>query len=441
MAKDLSLVAEEVAAKCCERSVWVAYSGGVDSHVLLHLLASSRRITSSQLHAIHIDHGLHYNSSDWVTHCQQVADNLKIHFHAVQVDVKNISALGLEAAAREARYHAIAGKVPTGDVVLTAQHQDDQAETLLLQLLRGSGVKGLSGMAGEFSLDGKQVLRPLLSITQSEILAYAERHNLVWLDDPSNTDIEFNRNYLRHCVWPSVIERWPSAANSISRSASYCAESDSLLAELAALDLQAMDCDVMDRRLPISDLLALSPARARNLIRYVLAALNLAMPSAVVLQRILDELCLAAVDKMPLVVWDDAELRRYQDYLYFLQPQSEQDPTEQHFFSKTDDVLLFDGRQLSWLEVDKLGVSKALFEQGLRLSFRQGGEVIWLAGHSHHKSLKNLYQEWSVPPWERGRIPLLFQGNTLLVVMGYGFSQHCVLAEGEKGYFPLIKAV
>lgn len=441
MGQDLSFIAEQIAAKCPEHPIWVAFSGGVDSHVLLHLLACSELLESTRLHAVHVNHSLHVDSQHWAAHCQQVAANLEIDFHCVQVVVNNIPTLGLEAAARQARYQAIAGKVPSGSIVLTAQHQEDQAETLLLQLLRGAGVKGLSSMAFESLLEDKQLQRPLLEISQTAILAYADQHKLTWVEDPSNTDTCLNRNYLRHRVWPSIVQRWPSAAKSLSRSASYCAESDDLLSELAALDLLALDVQIGEQRLPISALLSLSPARARNLIRYVLAQLNLTMPPAVALNRILDELCPAAEDKTPVVTWANIEVRRYQDSLYFLCYQLEQDMNEQHLCSAAEDVLLSDGRQLTWFEVDKLGISEALMKQGVRLGFRQGGEVIQLAGHGHHKSLKHLCQEWAIPPWERGRIPLLFQGDTLLVVVGYGLSEQCVLSPGQKGYFPLFKTL
>jgi len=436
---DLSLIAEQIAADYSERALWVAYSGGVDSHVLLHLLASSDQIDSSRIHAIHIDHGLQADSQDWAKHCQQIAGGLKIDFHCVRVAVNDIPQLGLEAAARNARYQAIADTVPAGDVVLTAQHQEDQAETLLLQLLRGAGVKGLSAMAAAFSLEGKQVVRPLLAISQAAIEDYAERHALSWVEDPSNADTKLNRNYLRKNVLPSVVARWPSAAKSLSRSASYCAEADVLLSELAALDLQTMGVDVSARQLSVQALLGLSPARARNVIRTVLAELRLAMPSAMMLERILNELCLAADDKMPLVAWANVEVRRYRDTLYFLWPELAQDKTEQHLCYGPETVLLSDDRQLTWLDVDKVGISDALFKQGLRLGFRQGSEAIQLVGHGHHKSLKQLYQEWAIPPWERNRIPLLFSGDELLAVVGYGFSEQCVLSPGQKGYLPLIK--
>jgi len=439
--QDLFSIPEQIAADYSENALWVAYSGGVDSHVLLHLLASSDLIDLSRLHAIHIDHGLQADSELWVSHCEQVASGLNVDFHCVRVAVNEISKLGLEAAARAVRYQAIADNVPAGDVVLLAQHQEDQAETFLLQLLRGAGVKGLSGMSSDFMLEGKQVVRPLLAISQGEVVVYAQEHGLAWVEDPSNTDTGFNRNYLRQRVWPLLEARWPSAAKSLSRSATYCAEADALLSELASIDFLTMGVDLSEAAIPVTALLDLSPARARNLIRYVLGELDLAMPSAVILQRILDEVCLAAEDRVPMVSWANIDARRYRDTLYFLSPQIDQDPTEYHLCSGPGDILLSDGRVMTWLEVEKVGISEALFEQGLKLGFRQGGETIQLVGHAHHKSLKQLYQEWAIPPWEREHIPLLYCGDRLLAVVGYGFSEECALLTGQKGYFPLIEVV
>ena len=441
MNQDLFSIPEQIAADYSENALWVAYSGGVDSHVLLHLLASSDLIDLSRLHAIHIDHGLQADSELWVSHCEQVASGLNVGFHCVRVAVNEVSKLGLEAAARAVRYQAIADNVPAGDVVLLAQHQEDQAETFLLQLLRGAGVKGLSGMSSDFMLEGKHVVRPLLAISQGEVVVYAQEHGLVWVEDPSNIDTGFNRNYLRQCVWPLLEARWPSAAKSLSRSATYCAEADALLSELASIDFLTMGVDLSEATIPVTALLDLSPARARNLIRYVLGELDLAMPSAVILQRILDEVCLAAEDRVPVVSWANIDARRYRDTLYFLSPQIDQDPTEYHLCSGPGDILLSDGRVMTWLEVEKVGISEALFEQGLKLGFRQGGETIQLVGHAHHKSLKQLYQEWAIPPWEREHIPLLFCGDRLLAVVGYGFSEKCALLTGQKGYFPLIEVV
>ncbi len=439
MSNALSLLLEQIVATCTDKAIWVAYSGGVDSHVLLHLLATSVQIPKARIRAIHIDHGLHAESAEWASHCAYVAKALGVKFHNRAVTVSNIDEKGLEAAARHARYQAIAAHLSSDDIVLTAQHRDDQAESLLLQLLRGAGPKGLSAMARVSRLGQAQLMRPFLSISQSDIKAYATRHQLQWLDDPSNEDQQFNRNYLRHKVWPFITARWPSAGATLSRSAQHCAEAESLLSELAELDLATMTIDKEASCLPVAGLLKLSRARCRNVLRYFIAQLHFALPSTVILQRIIDDVCLAAVDSAPVVCWTEAEVRRYQGQLYFLPPLSEHDATRSVLCYGPDEVVLSEHCRLGWLSVAEQGINQALFDGGLRMGFRQGGEKIQLHGQAHHKSLKQLYQAWAIPPWERDRIPLLFSGNELVAVVGYGLSDRCSLAPGEQGYLPVIK--
>lgn len=450
MTHDLTLLIEQIIATCTDKAIWVAYSGGVDSHVLLHLLANSDQVSSQRLHAIHIDHGLHSDSAQWAEHCAQTAKALGVDFRCVEVEVTDIDAKGLEAAARDARYQAIAAQLSKDDVVFTAQHQNDQAETLLLQLLRGAGPKGLSAMADSALLGETRIQRPFLSFAQSDIKAYAERHQLRWIEDPSNGDNQFNRNYLRHQVWPVITQRWPSASATLSRSAQHCAEADSLLSELAELDLAVLaDSGLSDWSglavmpdelcLPVEGLLSLSRARCRNLLRYFIAYHQWVLPAAVILQSIIDDVCLAAVDSVPMVSWSGIEVRRYQGKIYFSRPMPAHDASQSFVCHGPDELTLSDQCCITWLSVEKLGISQALFDDGLRIGFRQGGERIQLQGHQHHKSLKQLCQEWAIPPWQRDRIPLLFHADELIAVVGYGLSEQCVLAPGQQGYLPMIK--
>jgi tRNA(Ile)-lysidine synthase len=434
-------VVERVVEASAGRSVWIAYSGGVDSHVLLHLLATSGQFPAGQLHTIHIDHGLSEQSSHWAEHCQQIAADLAVDYHCTQVTVEGIAEHGLESAARQARYKAIANHVSSQDTVLTAQHQDDQAETLLLQLLRGAGPKGLAAMPVESQLADAQLLRPLLGVTQAQIIAYAEQYHLRWIEDPSNRDTQLNRNYLRHQVWPAVKKRWPQASEVLSRSAQHCADYDVLAYDLGMLDLETVIVEDETRQLSISSLMALSIERQRNAVRTALQQWDMPLPSQQVLQSLIDDVCLAEHDRMPMLSWAEVEVRRFQDKLYFDFPSCVWDGEISYMCSGPSPITLSDGRVVDWLKTDNMGITAAQFELGMRLSFRQGGESILLAGHVHHKSLKHLYQEWAVPPWERGRIPLLFQGDELLAVVGYGYSEQCVLSEDEQGWLPIIKTV
>jgi len=441
MANDLTLLIEQTIASFTDRVIWVAYSGGVDSHVLLHLLASSKDLPIHCLKAIHIDHSLHDDSAQWAMHCAKVASTLGVDFQSIKVEVLNSHAMGVEAAARRVRYQAIAGKLSTQDIVLTAQHQEDQAETLLLQLLRGAGPKGLSAMASLSSLGEGQMMRPFLNATQVEIMAYATEHKLDWIDDPSNSNNQFNRNYIRHEVWPLIIKRWPSASRLLSRSAQHCYEADTLLADLAKLDLAVVLGKGSENSLTIDGLLSLSIERCKNLLRYFIVSHQFSLPSATMLQRIIDEVCLSAEDSMPMIQWSGIQIRRYRGEIFFLKPQKPVD-TSHAFLCKTPERLkLFEDCFLTWLVVENIGISQAMFDDGLQVGFREGGEKIKLYGHQHHKSLKTLWQEWAIPPWERDRIPLLFYGNELIAVVGYGLSEQCELAAGQEGYLPLLKSV
>ena len=441
MANDLTLLIKQTIANCTDRVIWVAYSGGMDSHVLLHLLASSQELPCHRLKAIHIDHRLHDDSAQWAMHCAKVANTLGVDFQSIEVEVLNIDSMGLEAAARMIRYQTIAEKLSTKDIVFTAQHQEDQAETLLIQLLRGSGPKGLSAMAPLSPIGKAQMMRPLLNTNQVDIKAYAKDHKLEWIDDPSNINNKFNRNYLRHEVWPSITKRWPSASRLLSRSAQHCADADTLLTDLAKIDLAVLSVKGGENSLNIDGLLSLSTERCKNLLRYFIAFHHFSLPSAVMLQRIIDEVCLSAEDSMPMIQWAGIQIRRYRGEIFFLEPQKTVD-TQQSFLCKTPERLkLFDECFLTWLEVENMGISKAIFDDGLRVGFREGGEKIKLHGHQYHKSLKTLFQEWAIPPWERDRIPLLFCGDELIAVVGYGLSEQCKLEAGQEGYLPLLNSV
>ena len=430
----LTSLVEDIVSQANTKAIWVAYSGGIDSHVLLHLLATAK--TPQLIHAIHIDHGLNTESTQWAKHCDQVAVDLGVALTVIQVTVADIDKLGLEAAAREARYNAFEQCLSENDVLLTAQHQQDQAETLLLQLFRGAGPKGLASMASQFKLGETTVLRPLLSAKQSDILAYAEQHKLEWIEDPSNMETRWNRNYIRHNVLPEIEKRWPSAAKTISRSAENCAEASELLMELAEQDLAAIGGDSSSGFLSIPKLLALSPARCRNLIRYFIELKGLALPSAVVLQHVIDEVCLAKQDTVPMVAYADVEIRRFQDKLYFMSSLLEHDATQIIECNNTDDLKINDHITLSWQQTDGQGLSEALITAGLTVRFRQGGEQIQLPKQSHHKSLKHLFQEWGVPPWQRDRIPLLFNGECLVAIVDYVIDNKNGINADKKGYSP-----
>ncbi|MCK4709721.1 MAG: tRNA lysidine(34) synthetase TilS, partial [Gammaproteobacteria bacterium] len=283
----------------------VAYSGGLDSHVLLHLMHACQFNTL----AVYIDHGLQDKSSSWSAHCASVCKALEIPFQSISVNAQPDKGQSTEASARGARYKALAEVMQAGDILLTAQHLHDQAETFILQLLRTAGPAGLSAMPEVKSFAAGYHLRPLLKTQRSELEAYAKQQQLSWIEDPSNTDQNYDRNFLRHSVVPVLQKRWPSINQTLSNASLLQAEASELMTELAAIDAEGMiDGDTLD----IRQLQQLSSARQKNSIRYWLQQLSLDIPTAKRLDEILGPMLTAADDKSPLVSWSQTEVRRFQ---------------------------------------------------------------------------------------------------------------------------------
>jgi len=292
----------------------IAYSGGLDSHVLL--LAASywvKQCPSASIRAVYIDHGLQAPSADWAIHCESVCEAASVGFRNVKVQVSSGNDQSPEEAARLARYSAFEQNLVSGEILLTAHHADDQSETLMLQLMRGAGVRGLAAMP-ERRLIGQGVhLRPFLDITRATLLRLAQHWNLRWVEDPTNRENRYNRNLLRNTIMPLLHERWPATAVSLSRSASHCAEAAELNRQLALIDLQQ---SVADSTLAIDLLNALSLVRRKNALRYWIELHGFQPPSAAQLERIDKDLIYAAPESSGRVSFGRAEIRRYQTRLY-----------------------------------------------------------------------------------------------------------------------------
>ncbi len=269
---------------------WVAYSGGVDSHVLLHAMAALRPQLTATLNAVHVNHGLNPAASEWAAHCVSVCEALDIACHLFNVDAHAQKGESPEAAARDARYHAFSQLIERGDLLLTAHHQEDQSETLLLQLLRGAGPHGLAAMPALCRFSAGNLARPLLAISQAQIEQYANDKLLHWIEDPSNQDRGVERNYLRHEIIPSFKSHWPAFAKTVSRSAGHCAEAVELLDELAAEGLHQLTGWVKDQpvplTLPLPDLQQMTPQRRRNILRYWLRIRELPIVSTKVMAQV-----------------------------------------------------------------------------------------------------------------------------------------------------------
>ena len=385
----------------------VAFSGGLDSTVLLHLLASTEHLPP--LNAIHVHHGLQATADAWPSHCQSICDRLGVPLRVMRVQVQ--PGASLERAARDARYQAFAEGVGAGEVLLTGQHRDDQAETLLFRLLRGAGVRGLAAMPLHRDLAAGHLVRPLLAVSRAELQAYAHEHQLTWIDDPSNADPRFSRNYLRHRVFPVLTERWPQAVSSLARTAEHLSEAQGLLDELAQMDLHAADQPSSFPWLPLPSLALaplreLSDARQRNVMRYWLAPLT----------RLPDSdhwaswysLRDAKRDAQPLWRLADGELHRCAERIWWV-------PAAWSEFSDTALSWPHPQNPLQLPGNGQLYFSANAPEGPLSIGYRQGGEVMEVSGRGR-RDLKRLLNESAVPGFIRGRLPLLYQGSRLLAV-------------------------
>lgn len=407
----------------------VAYSGGLDSSVLLHALATSSAQHGIPLVAVHIDHGMQKDSEQWAEQCRVAVASFDIEYQSIQVTVDPAAGKGQEAAARDARYAALGSLMSPGDWILSAHHQDDQAETLLLNLLRGSGPAGIAGIAAIRPFESGWLARPLLSFSQESLRNYAASHDLTWIEDPSNSDRSFDRNFLRHEVLPKLELRWPELSKRLSRSSRIAAETATLLNNLAALDAKALG-DRKDR-LSIDALKSLSAERQRNVLRYALRQLGLPTPSAAQLQRVLDEVVAARDDAEPVLKWNGVEVRRYRNCLYLLPSGLADLPADTTVPKGCDRVELGHGLGALRLETGAAqGLDDKILERGLELKYRQGGEKLRLIDQTHTKTLKNLLQEKSIVPWMRNRIPLVFAGDELVAVADLWLAADAVSTPG-----------
>ena len=392
----------------------IALSGGLDSTVLAHALTVTRERHGKSLLAVHVDHQLHPESGHWNDYCRRLADTLDLEFVAETVSVVADGG-GLEAAARKARYAALARHTGDRDWLLSAHHRNDQAETLLLNLMRGSGPAGMAGLGLLTPFAAGWLVRPLIDVPRDALEAYAAAQNLQWLDDPSNADLRFDRNYLRHEVLPSLEQRWPGVIERLARSADLAAEAAMMLDELAASDLR----EVGDRaaRIDIAGLLQLTDARQRNLLRHAIRREGLPLPGAARLATVLVSVLQARDDAQPMVQWEGAEVRRYRGKLYLSRPLGEQSWPPGGRPLADSPVSLGPGMGTLRLSPGApRGLSGSVLAGGLAIRMRKGGEEIKPLGQTHTKKLKKLLQEKGIVPWMRERLPLIYSGEELVAV-------------------------
>ncbi len=395
------------------QQIYIAYSGGVDSHVLLHLCASISSL-QNKITAVHIHHGLQAVGDAWPSHCRSVAKQLGVDFVEIHVDARSAGRESPEEAARNARYDALKALLSENDVLMVAQHREDQLETVLLQLFRGAGLQGLSGMP-EMMVFGKGVLlRPLLNTPKQVIDQYARQHDFNFIEDPSNQGIDFDRNFLRNEIVPLLKQRWPSIDKTVSRSAVHCAEASELLSKLAGDQFKQV-YQTKDATLSIPALVKLDVTEQALIVRQWFARLGLKMPPRAFVLRILSMIQSPLSD--PQLPNQKHTIRRFRNSLFCVPQQTVILPEQGVVWSNSDAPLdLPDGTELK-IAYDHSGIDQSIWLRShIDVRFRSGGEKIALPNREGRHRLKNLYQDAGIPPWERPYIPLIYLDGRLAAI-------------------------
>lgn len=437
----VSRAAGQFAAEVAGKRVLLGYSGGVDSHVLLYELARVASIHGISIIALHGNHQALPKSNQWEQHCRQVCQKIGVQFRSHRLLVKFGQAGGRENVLREARYAWFKSVMHPGDILATAHHLDDQVETVLFRLFRGSGVRGLAGISPVRKWGKGELHRPFRDLWRSDILAFAKHHRLEWVEDESNRDESFDRNFLRERLMPVLRSRWPGSPATIARASRHLAATETLLEQIGSEDLgrwhlAADECHFSNfGKIRITRLAELSPERAANLLRYWGRKAIHEAPGAGQLFELLRQLERSDGAMNTRLVWKSVEFRRYRDFLYLLPAQAEPMLNAPRYWMAE-----------SLLDLPVAGVrlrSRRSVGQGIRASRMNipAIEVRWynqkiglrLAREARTRTLRNLFQERGVPPWERWRLPVLCINDSVAYVPGIGVAAGFAARADEPG--------
>ena len=416
----------------------VALSGGLDSMVLLHLFARLReQVASVQVCAHHIHHGLSDNAGDWRDFCQQACAALNIDFTCTHVNLQKKTRTSLEGLAREKRYASLVGAMSDNSYLVSAHHQDDQLETVLLALKRGSGNTGLQGIRSKQALTTGYLIRPLLNFSRAQLEKYACHYQLKWIEDESNTDQSFDRNFIRHTITPLLKNRWPAIARTVSRSASICQEQQQLLNEVAELDFSLCVYDPDDITVVnINALKSLSTARVNNVLRYWFKLNNLQYPSVKQLLSLWCDVVLATDNATPKIPFEGLMLRRYRECLYLV---------EEHSNIILGNPVVWQGQSKMSLLGGTINLNFSLSNEnnhGLKISQNSLVEIYFRTqfsakltctpiGRNGSRSIKKLLHEYNIPPWRRDTIPFVFINGELKQAVGLWLCETQPVDNGE----------
>jgi len=416
-----------------DKTLWIAYSGGMDSHVLLHV-CHQLSLLHNRLQVVHVHHGLHPNADQWANHCQQICQTYQLPLQVIKLNLQPKRGYSLEALAREARYRVLSQCLQPGDYVLTAHHLNDQMETVLLGLLRGSGPQGLAGIAPQRSLGCGYLLRPLLGYSRQALQDYATYQQLHWIEDESNACLDYDRNYIRHIVVPVMQSRWPKAATSVHRAARHCFN----LVQLAEASIKQLFEQYYhsDRQcLDISGFQQLSYQQQCQVLRYFFQSQSYPCPSTKQLDHLIKEVIFSAYDKNPALKIGDVMIRRHLQAVYLMSAVSPMMCKDFKCPIILGQPVMLPGRlgRLTMQLVQGSGLK--LIERELYwVRFRQGGEQIKPVFCKHRSTLKKLMNAWKIEPWKRAFIPLIFHQERLIAVVGYCVDDDYAATSEEFGY-------
>ena len=412
--------------------ILVGFSGGLDSTVLLALLVDV--VPAERLCAVHVNHGLSNNARQWQSHAEAFCESLGVQVHSETVSVKQTGE-GPEAAAREARYQVFEKLLQQDGLLLLGHHGDDQVETVLYHLLRGSGNKGLSGIPVSRAIARGHLIRPLLSWQKKYLKSYAEQRKLSWIEDETNLESTFDRNYLRNRVVPEIAARWPDYAQRIAHSAQRSNETEQLAVAVAADDLQVLDARVERGgwSLCLDAFAALSAVRQKNTLRQWSGLHQLPLPGQKIIDEILCSVIQAREDAVPKIIWQGLRWGRFRNRLYLLTAADQPSGVNQTLLWQPEQPLqLPDGSSL----VGEITLGQGLYlaaGESVTVRTRQGGERFMPASRKHSSSLKKLLQESNLEPWWRDRIPLLYRGEQLVAVGDLWVCEGCQAAPNQRG--------
>jgi tRNA(Ile)-lysidine synthase len=389
----------------------VGFSGGSDSHVLLAIAAELKHAGYiKELQAIHINHSISDNSNRWEEHCKNIAYNLNIPCKTITIKLKDFA--NLEHNARVARYTEFSKLINTGEALLLAHHLDDQLETILMRLFKGAGSTGICGIKDVTTINNMQVIRPLLEVPKENISSFISKHNLIHINDPSNTDCNLERNYIRHEIIPTIKNKWPKAAQNITRSVSHITSQEEYISNYCEIHLQKIS---HGNKLAIIALSEYTFAEQKMLLRAWIMKHNTYAPSSQILNKIFKELIKAKIDRNPIININKIQLRRFKNHIYLL-PRSYKKNIE------TQDIIWASNKKTIYIQ----SINKTLQRNGIlmpyhddfTIKFRIGGEIIARYQDKPSKTLKKLMYECEIPPWDRNNIPLIYYKDELICVVG-----------------------